>query len=322
MPFTPFHWGPSSWLGLLLFRFINIGAFLVASVVIDIEPFCVLVFNLNYPLHGFLHSFVGGTIAAAVLSVAYYHFREVINKLLNPIKLAQKSSYGVILFSCLAGVYFHVFLDSFLYTDIRPFFPLTINPFYGLISFPIMYSFCAVSFLVGGLLYVMKWNEGKWPQLLKAAGTLTFLFFGLAIAFFLKETTRLPFGKLANIQKQIDSKVEQVYKTGQDGTVIFLLPSGDGTIVISPPYAVLADLGKDILRSDLLKRMQSFVDSQETGHLFYIENGQLIDHRLLSGSAEPILGMSAKKEMVFLISRKSTSGRPVRIEIAGNQTVK
>ncbi len=151
---------------------------------------------------------------------------------------------------------------------------------------------------------------------------LLVLVIGILVVLFLKETTRFPFGKLANIQRQIDSKVEQVYRTGQDGTVIFLLPSGNGTIVISPSYAVLADLGKDIFRSDLLKRMQSFVDSQETGHLFYIENGQLIDHRLLSGSAEPILGMSAKKEMGFLISRKSTSGRPVRIEIAGNQTVK
>jgi len=153
-------------------------------------------------------------------------------------------------------------------------------------------------------------------------GHFNVLFFVLAMAFFLKETTRFPFGKLANIQRQIDSKVEQVYRTGQDGAVIFLLPTRNGTIVISPPYAVLADLGKDIFRFDLLQRMQSFVDSQETGHLFYIENGQLIDHRLLSGSAEPILGMSAKKETVFLIRRKLTSDRPVRIEIVGNQTVK
>ncbi len=174
MPFTPFHWGPSSWLGLLLFRFINLGGFLVASVIVDIEPFCVLVFNLNYPLHGFFHSFLGGTIAAMVLSGVFYRFRAVINKILTPLKLAQESSYRVILFSCFIGVYFHIFLDSFLYTDIKPFFPLAGNPFYGLISFPLMYLFCAVSFLVGGLLYAMRWNAGKWPRLLKVTGILTF----------------------------------------------------------------------------------------------------------------------------------------------------
>lgn len=60
--------------------------------------------------------------------------------------------------------------------------------------------------------------------------------------------------------------------------------------------------------------MQCFVDSQETGRLFYIKQGHLAGHCLLSGLVEPVLGMEAKKEVVFLISRKPTSDRPVRIE--------
>jgi len=63
MPFTLFHLGP----GLLLLTYVDFPTFLVASVIVDIEPFLVLTLDLNYPLHGFLHPFLGGE----VLSVFY-----------------------------------------------------------------------------------------------------------------------------------------------------------------------------------------------------------------------------------------------------------
>ena len=89
MPFTPFHWGPSSWLGLLLFRFINIGAFLAGSVIVDIEPLLVMLFNFDYPLHGFLHSYIGGTIIATLFSIWYYRFKARINHVLARFRIAQ-----------------------------------------------------------------------------------------------------------------------------------------------------------------------------------------------------------------------------------------
>jgi endonuclease YncB( thermonuclease family)/membrane-bound metal-dependent hydrolase YbcI (DUF457 family) len=156
MPYTPFHWGPSSWLGLLLFRYLNFAAFLMASVIIDIEPFCVLVFKLNYPLHGYLHSYFGSSLIAIVLSVILVPSLKLINKVMRWAGLDQQSSYKTILISCLLGVYSHVFLDSFLYTDIKPFLPFAANPFYKLISSSAMYLFCSVSFLVGGIIYVLK----------------------------------------------------------------------------------------------------------------------------------------------------------------------
>ena len=180
MPFTPFHWGPSSWIGLLFFRFINIGAFLVGSVIIDIEPFCVLFFKLNYPLHGFLHSYLGSTIIAIFTAWLYYYFKTIINKFWQPFKLAQNSSFLSIFFSCLLGVYLHVLLDSFIYQDIKPFFPASIKPFYGKIPSSIIYSFCSLSFIIGGLLYFKKITTGKWKLLFKVlsviALTATLLF--------------------------------------------------------------------------------------------------------------------------------------------------
>lgn len=67
MPFTPFHFGPGLLIGLV-FSFIDFPTFLIASLIVDIEPFLVLFFNFNYSLHGFFHSFLGGTIIALILN--------------------------------------------------------------------------------------------------------------------------------------------------------------------------------------------------------------------------------------------------------------
>lgn len=91
----------------------------------------------------------------------------------------------------------------------------------------------------------------------------------------------------------------------------------DVVIIISPPYAHISDLGKNIFNLDILGKIQSDVNAKETGHLFYLKQGKLIDHKLLSGLAEPVLGMATGKEVIFQISRHSTSGRPIKVEIVG-----
>ena len=60
MPFTPFHLGPALGFGLPLRRYIHLPTFIVANVVIDLEPFFVIVLGLmgKYPLHGYLHTFI------------------------------------------------------------------------------------------------------------------------------------------------------------------------------------------------------------------------------------------------------------------------
>jgi len=156
MPFTPFHWGPSSWIGLLLFKIFDFPALLIASVIVDIEPFCVFMFNLSYPLHGFFHSFLGGSILAVLAAIILYLLKDKIKKIMNVFKLAQDSSFKKILLSSFFGVYFHLLLDSFLYRDMKPFYPLESNPFLGLFSSQQIYLFCSLSFLVGIFFYLIR----------------------------------------------------------------------------------------------------------------------------------------------------------------------
>ncbi len=160
MPFTPYHWGPSSWIGLILFKIFDFPTLLIASVIVDIEPFCVLVFNLNYPLHGFFHSFLGGSIIAVLTSLVMYFSKNNIKKLMAAFKLEQDSSYKKILWTSFFGVYFHILLDSPLYRNIKPFYPMEINPFYGLVSSQQIYLFCSLSFLIGVLFYLFAIKIG------------------------------------------------------------------------------------------------------------------------------------------------------------------
>ncbi len=156
MPFTPFHWGPSSWVAFLFRRKLHFCAFLIASAIVDIEPLLVLIFRWEYPLHGFFHSFLGGTLVALPLAFLLNASQPLMASWMRPFGLEQTFSVKGLIGACLLGVYFHVFLDAFLYTDIRPFFPLRWNPFYGKVTSAWMYGFCLISFVVGSLLYFTR----------------------------------------------------------------------------------------------------------------------------------------------------------------------
>ena len=158
MPFTPFHLGPGLLFGLLLLSYVDFPTFLVASVIVDIEPFLVLTLDLNYPLHGFLHSFLGGTLLAFLLAAAVSKLRSAFSPLLSFLKLEQKLSFKSILSASLFGVYLHILLDSPVYSDIRPFYPFDFNPFLSnsmFISFEV-YTLCTLSFICGAVIYAIR----------------------------------------------------------------------------------------------------------------------------------------------------------------------
>ena len=77
MPFTPFHFGPSALIGLPLKRWIDIPVFVLANVVIDFEPLAVMVFRLDYPLHGYFHTLLIGGVLGLLWGLAAYPFRPV-----------------------------------------------------------------------------------------------------------------------------------------------------------------------------------------------------------------------------------------------------
>ncbi len=155
MPFTPFHWGPTSWLGVFFPETLDFPALLIANAVVDGEPLLILIFNWKYPLHGLFHSFVGGSSVAVATGIAFYFLREKMGERMKKM-LMRNSSLKKVLQTSFCGVYLHILLDSLLYQNMRPFYPFRSNPFYGFISLKQGYLFCTGSLLSMMLLILFK----------------------------------------------------------------------------------------------------------------------------------------------------------------------
>ena len=155
MPFTPFHLGPTLLIGLLLFHYLDIASFLVSSVIVDVEPFYLMFQRAAY-LHGFFHSYLGASILGVLVALCIYPLRRGVERVLESFRIPQRSSFRKILFASLIGAYSHVFLDSFLYEEMRPFYPLEVNPFLNAVSAYSVYGFCGISILLGLVMYVYR----------------------------------------------------------------------------------------------------------------------------------------------------------------------
>lgn len=158
MPLTPFHLGPALVLALVLLQFVDLPALLLGSIAPDIEAAAAMMWfpDWPFPIHGFLHSFVGGTLLSIVLAVVIFPVRKYLEIPLRFLKLDQKRSFRRIFAGALIGVYSHILLDAPLYTDIKPFWPLDLNPLLseGMVR-GLMYDFCMICFIVAFVIYVV-----------------------------------------------------------------------------------------------------------------------------------------------------------------------
>jgi len=164
VPFTPFHLGPALLFGLVFSSTFDPLTILIASVIPDVEPFCVLLFDLSGRSHGFFHSYVGASILAVLVAVVVYLLKDVLTSVMLKFQVSQKSSFKKILFTSFVGVYSHVFLDSLLYRRMNPLYPLQGNSFVGIMPTYVadmaVYGFCSISFILGIILYLYKIRKG------------------------------------------------------------------------------------------------------------------------------------------------------------------
>jgi membrane-bound metal-dependent hydrolase YbcI (DUF457 family) len=167
MPFTPYHFGPSACIALPLRKYIDIPVFILANVVIDLEPLAVILFGLNYPLHGYFHTFLVGTVVALVWGLIAYWGKSILQRLMKLFHLSYESNFRKMLLSAILGIWFHILLDGQLYTDIQPFWPLDTNPFINLMTLKTVRLLCTISFLPAIVLYIIavasyvRKNKGK-----------------------------------------------------------------------------------------------------------------------------------------------------------------
>lgn len=155
MPFTPFHLGPALCLGIPLRRFIHAPTFILANVALDVEPLLVMVLGLNYPLHGYFHTFLAAIGIGAILGLTMLFlerplqpfYRTLLLETETPPKRLQFAAGGIL------GTVLHVMFDAPLYADIRPFYPLTANPLFGAVSSLEVYLLCFWMGILGAAFY-------------------------------------------------------------------------------------------------------------------------------------------------------------------------
>lgn len=158
MPLTPFHLGPAMLLGLIFLSYVDLPTFIIANVIVDIEPMFIILFNLDLTHHQFLHTFLGGTLVAVLLTWIMKKIRSKFSQLLMFLKIEQKSSLRTILLASLSGIYIHIIVDSLMHADIRPFYPLMVNPFLNgyILSVLSVYMICIFSFIGGLIVYAIR----------------------------------------------------------------------------------------------------------------------------------------------------------------------
>lgn len=163
MPFTPFHFGPSAVVGMPLRRYLDLPALLLANIAMDIEPLLVILFNLDYPLHGIAHSFVGATGVGLVLGLVLSFCKRPVTTVMERwLRLSYTTSTPQLVVSSIVGCWLHVVLDGFIYPVMRPLYPLEGNPFLIGLGDGTVYFLCGVSFLPAlGIYYVLVRREGR-----------------------------------------------------------------------------------------------------------------------------------------------------------------
>ncbi len=156
MPFTPYHLGPALLVVLSLYPLLDIPAFILATIVLDLEPFFIILTGNNLPLHGRFHSLTLGTIVGLFASLAVILYRRFGKPINIETKLKNESTIKKTILTSIAGVWLHILLDAFLYSDLNLFFPLKWNPLVGLIQIEIIHKLSIITFFFSIVVYLMR----------------------------------------------------------------------------------------------------------------------------------------------------------------------
>lgn len=143
MPLTPFHFGPHACVGLAFQRSLDVPVFIASNIAVDVEPLVVIVFGLQYPLHGYCHTFLVGGLVGLLSGFLAFLFRKPIVDVTSLLRLPYAPSLGKMLFSGVLGAWLHILFDAPLYADIQPFYPLSVNPFLDIVSMKAVYVISA-----------------------------------------------------------------------------------------------------------------------------------------------------------------------------------
>jgi membrane-bound metal-dependent hydrolase YbcI (DUF457 family) len=156
MPFTPYHFGMNALPALATDNKLDLSALVLVNVIIDIEPLLVLTLDLDYPLHGYAHTIIGGATLGLLLGVVLHAARSVINPLYGLLGLQANQSLKAFVYGGVIGGLLHVVVDSLVYEPMFPLWPLERNYVYAGIKYNSMVGLCAIGAVAATIVYVLR----------------------------------------------------------------------------------------------------------------------------------------------------------------------
>lgn len=134
MPFTPYHFGPSGFLGLTFRKWLDVPVFVAVNVLIDVEVLADRYIEPGWPVHQVwhFHTLLVGGLAGAVLGAVVYYIkplRRLSEKSMALIGLPVRATLLSMVAGGLLGAWLHVVIDSFYHYDVQIFWPYLKNPF-------------------------------------------------------------------------------------------------------------------------------------------------------------------------------------------------
>jgi len=171
MPVTPFHFGPAAIVKSASSQWFSLTVFGLTQVIIDLEPLYYMAQGM-WPIHRFLHTYLGAAIVAVVAAVAGKPLCEWFLRLWNErlsdvqrrwLSVEPAITRGAAFAGSLFGGFSHILLDSVMHSDIRPFAPWSdTNGLLYAISIGTLYELCAVTGLLGllwlAILLARRWR--------------------------------------------------------------------------------------------------------------------------------------------------------------------
>jgi predicted N-acetyltransferase YhbS len=153
MPATPYHFGPSAFIGLIFRKWLDIPVFVLANIIVDIEVLAIAVFGLGRPIHRYAHTLLIGAGVGVIWAMAAYPARPLFAKLMQLLRIPYKTNFRKMLISGVLGVWFHVLIDGIYHWDVRMFWPSNSKLLFNIVPHDWIEPICVVFFFAAIILY-------------------------------------------------------------------------------------------------------------------------------------------------------------------------
>ena len=171
MPFTPYHFGPSGFIGLVFRKWIDIPVFVLANVIVDLEVLVIILLGVGWPIHRYIHTLLIGAAAGIAWALAAYPLRHLFKLIMQTLRIPYQTGLLKMIISGVLGVWLHVVIDAIYHWDVRLFWPSSSRerPLYALVSKQQVETICLVFWIAALVLWVLAMLSHSRQKKLKEA---------------------------------------------------------------------------------------------------------------------------------------------------------